>query len=183
MKEVFADLYEKYHHELFQFLFYMVKNREQAEDLVQDVYIKVLKSYQNFKGNSSEKTWIFSIAKHSAIDWFRKQSRWNKRLGQSVDDEESNVQLQDEAPLPEEMVIQNEEIQRLYKCLEYCTVDQKMVIILRYIQSFSITETADILNWTESKVKTTQHRGIKALKAFLEKSNEKEANQDEKIKL
>jgi RNA polymerase sigma-70 factor (ECF subfamily) len=43
MEDTFQRIYEKYHHDLFQFLFYMVKNREQAEDLVQEVYIRVLK--------------------------------------------------------------------------------------------------------------------------------------------
>jgi RNA polymerase sigma-70 factor (ECF subfamily) len=51
----------------------MVQSREQAEDLVQEVYIRVLKSYQNFKGESSEKTWLFAIARNVAIDFFRKQ--------------------------------------------------------------------------------------------------------------
>lgn len=172
MKDIFQRLYDKYHHDLFQFLFYMVKNRELAEDLVQEVYIKVLRSYHRFEGRSSEKTWLFSIARHVAIDWFRKQKRTAQ--GTAIDEETVMHLLKDKAPLPEDAVMQNEQIRLMYQCMENCTVDQKLVLVLRYIQSFSITETADVLGWTESKVKTTQHRGLKVLRALMEEIYAKE---------
>ncbi|EKN67409.1 RNA polymerase sigma factor SigX [Schinkia azotoformans] len=172
MKDIFQRFYDLYHYDLFQFLFYMVKNREQAEDLVQEVYIKVLQSYDRFEGRSSEKTWLFSIARHVAIDWFRKQKRTAD--GNAIDDDTVKFLLKDLAPLPEEVAIQNEQIQLMYQCMENCTVDQKLVLVLRYIQSFSIVETADILGWTESKVKTTQHRGLKVLKSLMEEVYNKE---------
>jgi RNA polymerase sigma-70 factor (ECF subfamily) len=179
MDSVFEELYEKYHHDIFNFLFYMVRNREQAEDLVQEVYIKVLRSYKRFKGESSEKTWLLSIARHVAIDFFRKQkSRRRKILGKLDWSEE---QLGDGQLLPEEIAIQKEEIQLLYRCLERCTIDQQLVIVLRFIQSLSITETAEALGWTESKVKTTQHRALKVLKKHMEEEMEKGRGQREKV--
>jgi RNA polymerase sigma-70 factor, ECF subfamily len=179
MDTVFEDLYKKYHQDLFNFLFYMVKNREQAEDLVQEVYIKVLRSYKNFEGKSSEKTWLFSIAKHVAIDFFRKQKSWRKRIVEKFD--WGTRQLQDPTPLPEEIAIQNEEIQLMYRCLDKCTIDQRLVIVLRFIQSLSIAETAEALGWTESKVKTTQHRALKVLKAEMETEAAKGGRHHEKI--
>ncbi|MFD1738598.1 RNA polymerase sigma factor SigX [Bacillus salitolerans] len=181
MNTVFQELYEKYHHDLFQFLFYMVRNREQAEDLVQEVYIKVLKSYDRFEGKSSEKTWLFSIARHVAIDHFRKQKGWKQRLLETFD--WSTQQVKDDSPLPEEVAMQNDEIKMMYQCLNYCSVDQRTVIILRYIQSMSIAETAGALGWTESKVKTTQHRALKLLKVHMEQLMEKEGMDSEKIRV
>ncbi|KYD09841.1 RNA polymerase sigma factor SigX [Saccharococcus caldoxylosilyticus] len=179
MDSVFEELYEKYHDDIFNFLFYMVRNREQTEDLVQEVYIKVLRSYKRFKGESSEKTWLLSIARHVAIDFFRKQkSRQQKILGKLDWSEE---QLGDGQPLPEEIAIQKEEIQLMYRCLERCTIDQQLVIVLRFIQSLSITETAEALGWTESKVKTTQHRALKVLKKYMEEEMEKGRGQREKV--
>ncbi|WP_053363990.1 RNA polymerase sigma factor SigX [Bacillus sp. FJAT-27251] len=170
MDSVFDHLYQKYHQDLFRFLFYMMKDREQAEDLVQEVYIRVLKSYSRFEGKSSEKTWLFSIAKNVAIDHFRKQKGWKNWLSEKID--LSTTQVRDHLPLPEEIAEQREEIQMMYQCLDQCTVDQKMVIILRYIHELSISETAEALAWTESKVKTTQHRAIKALKKHMEAMEE-----------
>lgn len=165
MDSVFDELYDKYHHDVFQFLFYMVRNKELAEDLVQEVYIRVLKSYDRFEGKSSEKTWLFSIARNVAIDSFRKQKGWKQRLLDKFD--WSSNQLKDDHPLPEEMALKNEEIQRIYACLEKCTVDQRLVIVMRYIQELTISETAESLGWTESKVKTTQHRALKVLRTSM----------------
>ncbi len=181
MNTVFQDLYDKYHHDLFKFLFYMVRNRELAEDLVQEVYIKVLKSYERFEGKSSEKTWLFSIARHVAIDHFRKQKGWKQRLIDTFD--WNTQQVKDHQPIPEEIALQNDEIKYMFECLDQITVDQRAVILLRYMQSLSITETAEALDWTESKVKTTQHRALKNLKAIMEKSMVKEGSSVEKIRV
>jgi len=181
MDSVFEELYEKYHHDVFQFLFYMVKNREQAEDLVQEVYIRVLRSYSKFEGKSSEKTWIFSIARNVAIDWFRKQKSWKQRIIEKFD--WSTQQVKDEQPFPEEVTIQKEEIQLIYRCLEKCTLDQSMVISMRYLHDLSISETAEALNWTESKVKTTQHRALKVLKKHMEEMMAEEGMTVEKVRV
>jgi RNA polymerase sigma-70 factor (ECF subfamily) len=181
MDSVFDELYQKYHHDVFQFLFYMVRNKEHAEDLVQEVYIRVFKSYQSFEGKSSEKTWLFSIARNVAIDFFRKQKGWKERLLEKFD--LSTNQVKDEYPIPEEIAEQKEEIKWVYNCLEYCTVDQRSVIILRYLQDLSIAETAKALGWTESKVKTTQHRSLKVLKKQMEMFYEVEGLASEKVRV
>jgi len=181
MDSVFDELYQKYHHDVFQFLFYMVRNKEQAEDLVQEVYIRVYKSYHRFEGKSSEKTWLFSIARNVAIDFFRKQKGWKERMLEKFD--WSTNQVKDEYPIPEEITVQKEEIKWIYKCLVFCTLDQRSVIILRYIQDLSIAETAKALGWTESKVKTTQHRSLKVLKKQMEMFFEKEGLNSEKVRV
>jgi RNA polymerase sigma-70 factor (ECF subfamily) len=172
MDSVFEDLYTKYHHDVFQFLFYMVKNREQAEDLVQEVYIRVLRSYSRFEGKSSEKTWLFSIARNVAIDYFRKQKGWKQKLIEKFD--WSTQQVKDQYPIPEEIAMEREDLQLMYRSLHLCTLDQRMVIVMRYLHDLSISETAAVLNWTESKVKTTQHRALKTLKKYMEDLEEKE---------
>lgn len=168
MDESFQRLYEKYHQDIFQFLYYLVKDREQAEDLVHEVYIKVLKSYSSFEGQSSEKTWLFSIARHVAIDFFRKQKTLRQRIMEKFDLDQA--QIADREPLPEEIALQREEIQMLYKAMNDCNVNQRTVLILRFIKELSVAETAEVLGWTESKVKTTQHRALKVLKNYIDKA-------------
>lgn len=168
VREEFERLYEQYHHAIFQFLFYMVKNRQVAEELVHEVYIKVMHSYDKFEGKSSEKTWLYSVARHVGIDYIRGQNRQKRKLFVLFELSEKENELRDPNPLPDEILTQREEIRQLYSHLNKCTLDQQQVIILRYIQSLSINETAAVLGWSESKVKTTQHRAIKALKGYLE---------------
>jgi RNA polymerase sigma-70 factor, ECF subfamily len=172
MEAIFNELYKKYHTDLFNFLFYMVQSREQAEDLVQEVYIRVLKSYQNFKGDSSEKTWLFAIARNVAIDHFRKQRGWKQKMIAKW--EIADLPIKDNSPLPDEVVFHSEEKQLVYKCLEKCSIDQRSVILLRFIQELSIIETAKVLGWKESKVKTTQHRAIKHLKNLMNEMTRQE---------
>lgn len=179
MKTVFDRLYDTYHQDLFQFIMYMVKDRTIAEDLIQEVYIKVLKSYYTFKGESSEKTWLFSIARHVTYDYFRSQQRMKKRISQFFDWSEKGEIIPDNKSLPEEIAIQNDEIRRVYHYLDKCTKDQRIVLILRYILSFSIQETAEILNFSISKVKTTQHRGLKNLRKYLLEDEEKGGTENE----
>ncbi|HEY4554491.1 MAG TPA: sigma-70 family RNA polymerase sigma factor, partial [Bacillaceae bacterium] len=153
---------------------YMVKNREEAEDLVQEVYIRVMKSYDKFEGKSSEKTWLFSIAKNVAIDHFRKQRGWKERLYEKFDWD--TQQVRDPSPLPEEKALHNSELRSLYSCLDRCTTNQKLVIVLRFLNGLSIAETAEALKWSESKVKTTQHRALKSLKTLMENMSREEEN-------
>lgn len=180
MDSVFQRLYTEYQQDVFQFLIYLVKNRDTAEDLMQEVFIRVMKSHQQFKGKSSEKTWLFSIAKNVAIDHFRKQSTIKKRVMEKFD--WSKREIVADAPMPQEIAEQNEDIRKLYHCLNYCTTDQKLVVVMRYIQDLTIAETADVLGWTEGKVKTTQHRAIKQLRELMTNNREEEEN-SERVKM
>lgn len=171
---VFHRLYDQYHQDVFQFLIYLVKNRTLAEDLMHEVYIRVFRAYDRFEGKSSEKTWLFSIAKNVAIDHFRKAAVRKKHSMDFFDWE--TQQLVSPERIPEEISMLNEDKIRLYQTLDTCTGDQKMVIIMRFFQDLSIAETADVLGWTEGKVKTTQHRAIKSLRDKLSSMEGGEAN-------
>ncbi|GLC87195.1 RNA polymerase sigma factor SigX [Lysinibacillus piscis] len=170
---VFHRLYDSYHQDVFQFLIYLVKNRTLAEDLSHEVYVRVLRSYDQFAGKSSEKTWLFAIAKNVAIDHFRKQAVRQKHALDFFDWE--TEQLHSAEPTPEEALQVSDAFMEIQEALEQCTGDQKMVIIMRYFQDLSIAETAQILEWTEAKVKTTQHRAIKFLRQQLQQFKEQEA--------
>lgn len=163
-----------YHQDVFNFLFYLTRNHTISEDLSHEVYVRVLKSYERFEGKSSEKTWLFSIAKNVAIDYFRKKQVRDKHAFSTFDWE--TEQLVSSSPTPEQFLELNDQIRQLLVALEECTGDQKMVIIMRYIQDLSIQETAEILGWTVSKVKTTQHRALNYLRQLMEHNEGKEAN-------
>lgn len=165
---VFDRLYEQYHNDVFKFLIYLTRDRDHAEDLMHEVYVRVLKAYAGFEGKSSEKTWLFSIAKNVAIDHFRRNSVRRKHAHDKFDWEKSELVSTNKHP--EELSVLKEEMKEILTILDTCTGDQKMVIHMRFIHDLSIAESADILGWTEAKVKTTQHRAIMALKKKLNES-------------
>jgi RNA polymerase sigma-70 factor (ECF subfamily) len=116
-----------------------------------------------------------------AIDSFRKQKGWKQKLLEKFDWD--TQQVKDEYPIPEQIAIQKDEIRWMYEAMDACTVDQRTVVILRYLQELSIVETAEALGWTESKVKTTQHRALNVLKKQMELLLEREGDKSEKVRV
>ncbi|MET3575109.1 RNA polymerase sigma factor SigX [Bhargavaea ullalensis] len=173
---VFHRIYDEYHQDVFRFLIYMTKDRALSEDLVHEVYVRVLKSYGSFEGKSSEKTWLFSIARNVAIDHFRKSSVRRRRIDDSYDWD--TRQPESAEPTPEEKAVREDELGRVLGMLEHCTDDQRLVVIARFLQELSVAETAEVLGWTQAKVKTTQHRALKALRSLMAVPGEKEAEEN-----
>jgi RNA polymerase sigma-70 factor, ECF subfamily len=72
-EEDIHEWYNLYHQTIFKFIFMITKDYQQAEDLTQETFFKAYKYHHTFKGNSSEKTWLFSIAHNVTVDHMRKQ--------------------------------------------------------------------------------------------------------------
>ncbi|MEM5594086.1 sigma-70 family RNA polymerase sigma factor [Niallia circulans] len=113
------ELYERYSQELIHFLIYLGVKKEEAEDLVQEVFIRLLKTKCLFKGESSERTWLYTIAKNIAIDHFRKQKN------SYTFDCEIPIHIKDEQALPDEVAMKKEQLDWINHLLCCCTEDQK----------------------------------------------------------
>lgn len=151
----------RYGDDIYKFLVYYTGNRD-VEDLVQDVFLKALKSLGTFEGRSQPKTWLLTIARHTAIDHARKQ-----RLRNWLPDKWLNT-LQSEERTPEELLNLQEEQKGLYQAIRQVKPAFREVLILRGLKGLSPKETAEILNWTENKVNVTFHRALKSVKEKLE---------------
>lgn len=132
---------------------------EDVEDLVQEVFIRAIKSIDRFNEQSSPKTWLFSIARHAGIDEIRRKKRRHLLLtilnrGQSAE----------HAATPENLYFLNENQKELYSAISSLKQNYRDVIILRGIKELSVKETAEILKWSEAKVSLTFHRAIVALR-------------------
>jgi RNA polymerase sigma-70 factor, ECF subfamily len=154
-------LYEKYFQDVYQYVLFFTNSQTEAEDLTQETFIRVFKSYPLFSHRSSIKTWIISIAKRTAIDHYRKR-KWISLLPETV----ANVMRSEEGN-PQQLIEGKEEWDVIQTALLTLKPDYRNVVILRGLKEFSVKETADILNWKESKVKVAYHRAIKLLKEQL----------------
>ncbi|GGA77538.1 RNA polymerase sigma factor [Ornithinibacillus halotolerans] len=160
--EIVADWFERYGNDIYHFLIYRVGPNE-AEDLLQEVFIKALKGFHGFKKDSSPKTWLFTIARNLAIDESRK--RMSKKRADTVPLDITNEPKTDTSP--ETILDFNEDTKQIYECIQLLKPKYQEVIILRGIKELSVQETASILKWSESKVKSTHHRAKKALQEEL----------------
>ncbi|MEH7303437.1 RNA polymerase sigma factor, partial [Neobacillus drentensis] len=163
---IIHELYEQHFDDVYHYLLYFTNSKSEAEDLTQDTFIKVLKSYDSFRQQSSLKTWILSIARRTAIDHYRKKKMISILPSILTDMRKS------EDYIPEEEMVHNHDWGILQKALIQLKPDYRNVIILRGLKEYSIKETAEVLGWIESKVKVDYHRAIKLLKKYVNNSNE-----------
>ena len=148
-------LVEEYGNSLLRMCFLYLKDIHLAEDAVQDAFIKVNKSYINFKGDSEEKTWVMRIAINVCKNYLR--SSWWKRIDEAAVLENITVSnstdaLQDEALLLEIMKL---------------SPKYKEVILLFYYQDMKICEIAEVLNIPETTISVRLMRAREILKIKL----------------
>jgi RNA polymerase sigma-70 factor, ECF subfamily len=79
MKHQIMAIYERHYHDVYQFLLYFAGSQNDAEDLTQEVFLRVIRSLERFEERSDVKTWLFAIAKHTAMNYYRKR-KWQKLL-------------------------------------------------------------------------------------------------------
>ncbi|MCA1057523.1 RNA polymerase sigma factor [Rossellomorea aquimaris] len=154
------DWFNDYGESILTYILLMVRDYQQAEDLTQETFLKAYRRKQQFKQQSSVKTWLFSIAHNVTIDHFRKKHPLKHYLGLTMEEKDGK-------PLPEQIIEMNEESEELYKALQQLKPSYRQVILLRKLKEFSTAETAQVLNWSESKVKMTLRRALIELKTVL----------------
>ncbi|MDQ1144092.1 RNA polymerase sigma-70 factor (ECF subfamily) [Bacillus sp. SORGH_AS 510] len=152
--------YEEFNESIFKYILMMIQDYQQAEDLRHEVFLKAYVHYDSFKRQSNPKTWLYSIAHNLTIDFIRKRKP-------IVLLKEAFLFKKDPEPLPEDQIQMKESAYELYKALGSIKDSYREVIILRKIKGFSIEETADVLGWSESKVKSTLFRALPALEKQL----------------
>lgn len=148
--------FEEYAEPIYKYILFMVKNRQTAEDLTQETFIKAFIHSGKFKGHSEVKTWLYRIAYTTTMNFFRK-----KHPIASLFDSPIRVKS------AEELFIEHHDVQELYETIATLKMSYQKVIILRKIQQFSVKETASVLGWSESKVKMQLSRGLQTLKRAL----------------
>lgn len=161
MEHDLDEWYRLYHRDVFAYIGYHVRSRQDVEDIAQEVFVRVLLGADRFQGLASPKTWILAIARRAVADWYRKRRFKNLFSLSDAFDVAS-----DEASLYERAEMSAKE-QALREALKALKPDMRDVVILRMIQEFSTEETAEVLGWTSAKTRTTLHRAMKKLQGLL----------------
>lgn len=161
LEDSISKIYRQYYSDVFRFLLCFSGNQNDAEDCTQEVFIRVLNHLSNFDESKNLKTWIFSIAKHVAVDHYRK-----KRFLSFFKDGffKQIVSIDKE---PQELLEHNEMKKNIHGAISKLRPNYRVVVILRGINELSIKETSEVLQCSESKVKVDYHRALKELKKGL----------------
>lgn len=172
----FETLIKRYQSRAYNIAFRILGNEEDAKDAVQDSFIKIYRSLQKFKGNSSFYTWIYRIVTNTCYDFIKKRKKIQKNVSSLTQYNhflEGEIQdIKDELYEPEKIIDQKEETNNIIRCLNKLTLDHKIIIILRDVQGFSYEEISQILNCSEGTVKSRINRARHKLKEIVASSME-----------
>ena len=154
-----AELYDEFHKDVYHFALYFTNNKQDAEDITQETFIKVLNNLHQLKDRGKKKVWILSIARNTSVDLIRKQKliRYLPSLikQESIPNTHSITSL---------TLIDEENWIELQNALLKIKPHYRSVIILRLLNELTIKETAEALGCSEGKVRVDLHRALNLLK-------------------
>lgn len=156
--QLLNELYRAYYREIFLYLFSMCRNRDLAEDLAQDTFLKALLSLGNSHANV--KAWLFTVARNL---WYNRYNADKKTADVCPDD----LPLADANDLLSDM-IRKEENRSLYLALNRLSGNRRDVLVMYYFGGLSQKEIASILKMTPSNVRVLTLRAKQELKRYLE---------------
>jgi RNA polymerase sigma-70 factor (ECF subfamily) len=149
-------LFERYKNILFGYFFKLSKDRAASEDLVQMVFMRVIKYKHAYRGDGSFKTWIFHIARNIQVDQWRKE----KKSGLKV----STYHIEDRLASDKENNHQEEKLQLLERALDLLPDEKKELIVLSKLKGMKYKEIAQMMNLSEPIIKVRAFRALKELK-------------------
>lgn len=162
-EDLIDEIMNKYGQEILQLVYSYVNNKEVAEDLTQDIFVKCYKSLHTYKGKSNVKTWLWRIAINHCKDYIK--SWYNKKVI-VTEDESTYIGIQKESV--EQTVIQNAEERRLVSAVMNLPIKYREVIYLFYYEELPIKDIATVIEVKENTIKTRLKRAKELLKKGLE---------------
>jgi RNA polymerase sigma-70 factor (ECF subfamily) len=167
------ELIVRYQHRLLRYLLYLTSSRELAEDLFQEVWMRVLVRGGQFNGKARFDTWLFTIARNLVIDYRRKRtvaSLDELFEGSSEDDRPMSFEISDSQPTPFDRFASLEDRQRVADALLEVDTLYREVLVLRFHEDLSLQEIASVTRAPLSTVKSRLYRGLAAIRPVLENS-------------
>jgi len=172
-RDAFRTLVQKYERRIYGIVVGMIRDREEAWDLTQEVFVKVYRHLGSFEGNSSLYTWMYRITVNLSIDYIRKR----KGVGLEYDDarrhDKGPVGL--DAPVgkpadtPPQRLLREELVGKVNQALERLSPKHKQIVILRELEGLSYQEIADVLGISIGTVMSRLFHARRNMQRILEK--------------
>ena len=155
-----GSLFDRYHLALFDFLSRMTGNRHTAEDLVQEVFLRILKYRATYRDDARFETWVFRIARNARADYFSGRETLSPLT-------EEAMERPDASPGPEGALEQEHESARLNTALMRLREDRRELIVLARYQGMKYEAIAELLGIDVGAVKVRIHRALKELREIF----------------
>ncbi len=162
-----SDLFDRYHKALFDFFCRMLNNRTAADDLVQDVFFRILKYRKTYRDDSHFTTWMFHIARNARFDHFK------KHRGEVLFPEEG-FDVPGHGPFPSQQFEREQETAFLKQAMARLPEEKRELLVLARYQEMKYEQISDLLGVDVGTVKVRVHRAVKELRElYLKVSGEK----------
>lgn len=160
-RAAFGDMIKLYTPPLYRQIRRMVQSHEDANDLLQNTFLKAWQNIDNFRGDAKLSTWLYKIAVNESLTHLEKE---RKRLGLSLDDEESHVVHLIEADTD----IDGDELaQQLRKVIASLPEKQRLVFNMRYYDDMKYEQMSEILGTSVGALKASYHLAVKKIEQFF----------------
>ncbi|MDP9054603.1 MAG: RNA polymerase sigma factor [Acidobacteriota bacterium] len=172
-EDSFRVLLEKYRSPVIHFVYRMVQERPVAEELSQEVFLRVFRSRGSYEPTARFTTWLFRIATHLALNWLRdgKHERAHQRLDAPRDSEqEGNLparEVSDREPSVEQRMVYQTRLQEIRDAIALLPEKQRAAVLMHKYGEMEYSQIANVLECSESAVKSLLFRAYETLRARL----------------
>lgn len=166
----FARVVDAYYTIIYRLAIRILGNPQDAEDVLQETFIKAFKHLSGFNGRSKLSTWLYRIATNEALMLIRRQKPDFVSIDEPVEDmgaDQEPLQIEDWCCLPEKELLSSEARVYLDKAIDKLPANLRVAFVLRDIQGLSTQETAEVLDLSETAVKTRLSRARLRLREDL----------------
>jgi len=164
----FNQLIKKYLKPVYNFVYRLSGNKEEASDITQEIFLKVWRNIKKYKMGQSFRAWLFAIARNATIDWLRKKKTF---VFSDFEDAEGNNfltdTLADPSPLANELIIKSERKKLVRQALESIPLAYREVLFLRYNDHFTFQEIGQATGKPLNTVKSQHARALIMLQKRL----------------
>lgn len=169
-RSAFGQLVDLYKDKIFHLAYRMTGSRQEAEDIVQETFMRVYANLDKYDSRWKFSTWIFRIGNNLCIDRLRKRRpTWSLDAeNPDADGVDGYAMLPTNDASPEDRMVLSEMQKNVRNAIAQLPDKYRSVVVLRYLQDLSLNEIADILELPVSTVKTRLHRGRESLRRKLE---------------
>ena len=168
--DFFSAIIDKYEKMIYNLAYRVFNNLSDAEDIVQEVFIKVYRNLYKCQGKQSIKPWVYSIAYNTCIDEIRKRKGKNNiPIDKQIEGNEGNFsfEIASNDLTPDKVLIEKESIQEIEKAINSLNADAKTLIFLRDIKGFSYNDISEITNIGIGTIKSRLNRARNSLRKIL----------------
>lgn len=170
----FKELFDSYNKLVFNLALQYVQNQEDAEEITQNVFVKIYAKIDTFQQQSDLKTWIYRIAINQSLDFIKAQNarkRWSFFSYRSINDDTKKIDVP-HFDHPGIVLEQKEALENIFKAINQLSDNQKTALILLKIEQHTQAETAQIMDISTKAVESLFQRAKKNLGVLLNQQKE-----------